>query len=300
MEHEDYLVDKLKVICGINYVHFIEGILSNHKSQSLYNCKYFEWTLKNDSFDQANKITTNVKKILIFKFKILDGNYWPKYSLKELTLQYILKANEDNFNKFFKSSAEGKGKCFKFIHNYSNVEIETNLFKLTKGNNNDHNPITIIVNNFQAAILDIFNKIKFEQISLSEISKILNLNEEDLKENIFPLMFGIDSNLLEKVSNNKLGIEDSILIADIIKLNVNFSTKKRILNFANLKKNDQFIRKEKIAGERSSAIEANIVKIMKQYKVLQHHDLVEKVLNCLEKFKINISVNKIKIIYFYF
>lgn len=197
--------------------------------------------------------------------------------------------NSNVFNIFYKSSTEGKGRCFKWIHNYSIVEIETTLFKITKGYNLNKEKISLIVNNFQASILNLFNKTKFESLHLFEIEKMLNIEEDDLKENILPLLIGNGTNILQKVVTH-IGTEDSILISDAVRINLNFSPDKCVINYANIKKNDGFIRKEKISGERSSAIEANIVKIMKHNKTLNHHDLVEKVLKALEMFKINISV----------
>jgi len=147
------------------------------------------------------------------------------------------------------------------------------------------------VNDFQAAILDIFNKKKNESLHLFEISSMLNLEGDDLKENILPLLLGNESNILEKVVKH-IGTEDSVLISDAVQINTNFSYAEKTINYANIRKNEGFIRKEKISGERSSAIEANIVKIMKHHKTLNHHDLVEKVLKALEMFKINISVKK--------
>jgi len=126
---------------------------------------------------------------------------------------------------------------------------------------------------------------------------MLNIEEEELKENILPLLIGNDSNILEKVVKHA-GLEDSVIVSDAIKLNTNFSTDKTNINYANTKKNEGFIRKEKISGERSSAIEANIVKIMKHFKTLNHHDLVDKVLKALEMFRINISVKKFIYIFY--
>lgn len=154
---------------------------------------------------------------------------------------------------------------------------------------NNKESITLIVNNFQAAVLDLFNKKKNESLHLFEMTSLLIIEEDDLKENILPLLIGNESNVLEKVVKH-IGTEDSVLISDAVQLNSNFSTVQKIINYTNIKKNEGFIRKEKISGERSSAIEANIVKIMKHHKTLNHHDLVEKVLKALEMFKINILV----------
>ncbi len=121
------------------------------------------------------------------------------------------------------------------------------------------------------------------------MSSILNIEEDVLKENIFPLLIGNESNILEKVIKH-IDTEDSVLISDAVQINSKFSPGEKLINYALIKKNGGFIRKDKISGERSSAIEANIVKIMKHHKTLNHHDLVEKVLKALEMFKINISV----------
>ncbi len=150
------------------------------------------------------------------------------------------------------------------------------------------NKFSIIVNNYQASILDLFNKKHSGSFHLFDIVKKLNIEEDDLKENILPLLIGND-NILEKVVKHS-GTEDSVLISDAVRINVNFKNEKNFINYANTKKNENFIRKEKILGERSSAIEANIVKIMKYHKTLNHHDLVDKVLKALEMFRINISV----------
>jgi len=177
------------------------------------------------------------------------------------------------------------------------VEMETSLFKITRGKNDNKEAVTLIVNNYQAAILDLFNKKGNECLHLFEIPKMLNIEEDDLKENILPLLIGNDSNILEKVVKLK-GTEDSLIISDAIKINSVFSSELKIINYDYVKKKEGFIRKEKIYGERSSAIEANIVKIMKHHKTLNHHDLVEKVLKALEMFKINISVKIFLIKYF--
>ena len=59
-------MEKLKVICGLNYVNFIEGILIDYKTQTTMNQNYREW-LNNamEAIDDSNKIITNVRFFLI-------------------------------------------------------------------------------------------------------------------------------------------------------------------------------------------------------------------------------------------
>lgn len=60
-------MEKLKIICGLNYVNFIEGILSDYKTQNTMNQNYRNW-LSSESIDDKNKIVTNVNYI---KYKII-------------------------------------------------------------------------------------------------------------------------------------------------------------------------------------------------------------------------------------
>jgi len=54
-------MDKLKVICGINYVNIVEGILIDNKTQNTLNLNYQEWLNNNkDALDIQNKIVSNV------------------------------------------------------------------------------------------------------------------------------------------------------------------------------------------------------------------------------------------------
>ncbi len=60
-EFEEYLIEKLKVICGINYVNMIEGIISDSKSQYNMNTNYSLWLGENPrELDEKKKIQTNV------------------------------------------------------------------------------------------------------------------------------------------------------------------------------------------------------------------------------------------------
>ena len=66
MEFEEYIMEKLKIICGLNYVNFIEGILSDNKYQNSLNQNYREWLNNSmEPIEDNNKLITNVS-ILIF------------------------------------------------------------------------------------------------------------------------------------------------------------------------------------------------------------------------------------------
>ena len=61
MEFEEYILEKLKVICGLNYVNFIEGILIDYKTQNTMNQNYSVWLNKTiEGIDDENRIVHHV------------------------------------------------------------------------------------------------------------------------------------------------------------------------------------------------------------------------------------------------
>ena len=76
LEFEEYILEKLKIICGLNYVNFIDGILNDYKSQITMNQNYREW-LSNTTevIDDKNKIVSNVNIFLNFQpFNLIVSN----------------------------------------------------------------------------------------------------------------------------------------------------------------------------------------------------------------------------------
>lgn len=68
MEFEEYIMEKLKIICGLNYVNFIEGILIDYKTQNTMNQNYREWLNNSmEAISDNNKIISNVQFFLLLK-----------------------------------------------------------------------------------------------------------------------------------------------------------------------------------------------------------------------------------------
>ena len=211
--------------------------------------------------------------------------------MDELILPQQLKEKSDSFLKFYLSLAEGNNnKRIKISHTFSIIEMETNLFRLTKGKNLSKNPITLIVNNIQATVLNLFNKNKKDSLSLYEISKEVSIPLEILKENLLPLINENENNILKKIHNHTSDNNNILSIEDDLILNESFNTEEKILKFYEKNQKENFVQKEKFEGERSYAIEANIVKILKMNKRMNIHELMEKVMKSIEIFKINIAV----------
>lgn len=139
------------------------------------------------------------------------------------------------------------------------------------------------MNTYQAIILKCFNdcngtqhsEIDSYSLNLKDISDKIGLCHNEVKNNIVPLL---SIKLLFKNEN------------DIITLNQKFNFNSRKVRIVNNPKDNEMIRKDKIEDDRSAAIEATIIRIMKSTQRIHHNELIKRVLEQLENFKIQIQV----------
>lgn len=157
---------------------------------------------------------------------------------------------------------------------------------------------TITVNTIQAAILLIFNIFKENEVSLQEISQSIGIpNDKELKLLLIPLLTSriiIKANEINSI-NNTPSSQNTLSSDDKIKLNQKFTFNSRKIKINYVQKNDEIIRKEKIEDDRSVAVEANIIRIMKSTQRIHHNELVKKVLDQLDNFRVQIQIIKKKI-----
>lgn len=137
-----------------------------------------------------------------------------------------------------------------------------------------------VVNCIQAVILLQFNEFRENEVNLNLICSRVGIDsDKELKTYLLPL---ITSKLLLKCEGNESG--------DFIKLNKKFSFNSMRVKITSNPRNDEIIKKEKIEDDRSWAIEATIVRIMKSTQRLHHNDLVKRILDQMEHFKVQIHV----------
>ncbi len=132
------------------------------------------------------------------------------------------------------------------------------------------------LNSNQGLILLCFNHEK--ELSPKQISdKTGIINERDLKSYLNPLVY---CKILVKTEDN----------SEFFKINSKFSFNSKKVKILCTPKNEEIVRKEKIEDDRAWAIEATIVRIMKSTKRLHHNELVKRVLEQMDFFKIQIQV----------
>lgn len=260
MDAEKYLLNKLKVQCGVEYTKNIETMIGDYFLNKDINQNYI-------TFSSSNPINTKIDSSLC----VLTAEHWPVLNVHKVKLPDELVALTNHMFKYYHMNYSGR--TLQWALTNSMVEIETNKFD---------KKYTLICNTFQAVILIFFNEIGFKKsISKKDIINILKFeDEEDFNVSVSPL---ISSNLLLQVGN------------DCIALNDKFTNVNKRVRIVNTIKKEEFVKKERIEDDRSMAIDGTIIRIMKSRQRLEHNELVKMVLESLDRFKVKISTIKQRI-----
>jgi hypothetical protein len=196
---------------------------------------------------------------------ILSSEYW-NFKVDKIYLPKVIEKSIKRINEFYNSFNSKKVLKFSFFK--STCEIEGKFDKLYIFN----------FNAVQAVILLTFNYFGYTDVTLKEIMTRTGITDEkDLVTNLAGLF---NSNLL---------IKKDALVA----LNKNYKNDTLNVKPTEVMNEEKFIKKEKIEDDRSAAIEATIVRVMKIEKKLNHSDLINKVMEKMEQFRIQVLVIKI-------
>jgi len=171
----------------------------------------------------------------------------------------------ENFKTYFKSLWPKK--VLKWSYQSSIVEMEARYRNKT---------YTFVINTLQSLILLAFNQNKKVDASFKEILQWTGIStEKELKNNLQPFL---TFKILLKENESRF------------KLNDKFVSNSRKIRMITLPRSEEIIKKEKIEEDRSYAIEACIIRIMKSDKRISHNDLVQKILDQMDHFIIQIQV----------
>lgn len=225
----------------------------------------------------------------------MTQNFWPLLNINKLKLPEKIENCKNNFINFYNNKFQKRALFWTYFDSLTELE-----FKINK------NVYILVLNTFQAAILLSFNLKDKESLNFKEIQSKLEIKDEDLKANLQNLIL---AKLIVKITNNEIINQleannnsfnnNKLLISayseDKYFINLKFKNNTKKLKIVSLPKNEDIIRKEKIEDDRSFAIEATIVRIMKSVQRIHHNELINKILNQLENFKVKIHMIKKKI-----
>jgi len=261
-DSEKVMIAKLKVQCGTHFTSKMEGMLADLAV----------------GVDQRNEFEARMKQQdakLDFSVQVLTTGFWPTYKSPEVALTPDMSKCMDLFRDWHDNKHQKRK--LTWVHSLGNASVRGHFGKKT---------YDLQLTTLQAIALDAFNGGK--TLTFDELSELLNLDEAILK----PLMHSLSCGkykVIQKVpASNKINKTDKFCS------NATFSSNMRKIRIP-MAALDASHNNKRVEEDRSIAIEAAIVRIMKARKTLQHQQLIVEVLSQLAFFKPNPRVIKRRI-----
>ena len=253
---ERSMMSKLKIRNGPEYTRKMEGMMNDLNSASDLANNFKAWAKKHPSAATGD---------IDFSVQVLTSGWWPSFIQINLNLPNQLAACQELYTTYY--SSEKQHRRLQWIHSNGNVTM-----KATYNTTYELNVATL-----QAVILLLFNdtpSLTFDAIRLA-----MGTEPEVTKKAIHSLFSKIK--LLTKTPDG-----NSINPTDTFTINTAFTNSLRKLRvpMASLEETHN---PKNIEEDRSNAIEACIVRVMKARKTLAHEPLVGEVCAQLHFFKPN-------------
>ncbi|CDW78925.1 cullin-1-like isoform 1 [Stylonychia lemnae] len=267
---ERSMISFVKLSCGPQFTKKLEGMLTD-LSLAADEQKKFEIHCSSSSQLQQNNIS--------FGITILTTSYWPTYKSFDIQIPREIDSCMKNFTQYYTSK-----------HNHRQLQWCYSLGSSTLGANFQRTgkQYDFVVGTYQLCILMLFNY--SQELRYRDIKQAMKFDDETCAKNLKSLMTA-KCKLLE-IRNEKSG--GNFNEDDVIAVNELFTSQLKRVVFPTPVLEEVF-KKEIVQEDRSIAIEASIVRIMKSRKKLDHVNLVKEVLQTLQLFKPSPQVIKEKI-----
>ena len=251
---EHSMIGKLKAKCGAQFTSKMEGMFKDLSA--------------NEDLKKAFKPQSSVNSDntgIEFSADVLTTGYWPSQWQIDLVVPNTMQKCMDTFSAFY--GGRTANRRLKWVHSLGSVVLKASFKR-----NYD-----LQVTTLQAVTLMAFNGVS-GPMKLQDIVLKLNVVEEVAKRALHSLSCG-KYKLLMKEPMSK-----SVLATDEFRVNAEFSCKLRTFRIP-MASLDETHSKKRVEEDRSAAIEAAIVRIMKARKLMSHQQLVSEVLSHLHFFK---------------
>jgi cullin 1 len=213
---------------------------------------------------------------------VLTTGYWPSYRVLEITMPPSMVRCMNLFKVYYDSKTSHRR--LQWIHSLGNATIRANFPKKKW--------YDLQVTTLQAVALLLFNDQSSTSatgvMTFEQVREALNLTVDVVKRILHSLSCGKYKLLAKQPVGKTIGTSDTFQV------NVSFASPMRKLRIPMASLEESHSQKN-VEEDRSIAIEAAIVRIMKARKTLQHQQLISEVLSQLAFFKPNLKVIKRRI-----
>lgn len=281
---ENDIIKKLEVLAGYNYTSSLYVMIKEYIDSKLFSNSIADLYCYNKKELKENILN-------MFSILIIDKEKWPKFLECKNTSKVDSLGLPNILNELYLSSEKYYTNNFKNRNIYLNNKYSTCLIEGTFKNKKKYK---FLLNNYQTSILLLFNSFKSKEFLIYDnyILSTLNISYEEYYCNINDLIF---NNVLIRNDINKfikLNIDYEV---ELFSNNNLFDVNNQCVVIADLNNNENSIKQDKVIDDRSSVIEAAIVRIMKKNNTLKHEELMLKLNNEIIMFKIIPEVIKKKI-----
>jgi len=265
---EKSMIAKLKMKCGAQFTSKLEGMITDLSLAS---------ELQKDFREHCEQLPEGRSALggVDFNVTVLTTGFWPSYQVQDANLCPEMQKAIQVFHNFYNGRTQHRR--LQWIHSLGQATIAAKL----NGRRHD-----LIVNSYQALILLLF--VKDETHDLGFIQNATGLDAALTKKLLATLTIS-KYKILSKSGDAKT-IEDDATFTP----NDGFQCPHRKIKIPP-PVSEETHNKERVEEDRSIAIEAAIVRIMKMRKQLNHQGLVTEVLTQLAFFKPNPKLIKQRI-----
>jgi len=286
---ERSLISKLKLRCGAQFTAKFEGMVKDLITGEEFK-KSFKEKVRTDGNGllpenapkdsalspdaEGDHVSVNGVEFLA---DVLTTGHWPSYKMVTLTMPQELQLCMDVYENFYNGKTEHRR--LKWVHSLGNVFLRAHFKKSYE----------LQVTTLQAVALLQFNTVSAEDwIEFGDMVQRLNTEDEVVKRVMHSLSCAKHKVLLKEPASKTINPSDKF------KLNEKFASPMRKLRLP-MASLDESHNPKRVQEDRSIAIEAAIVRIMKARKRMAHSALISEVLQQLHFFSPNPRVIKRRI-----